>query len=57
MDINEAAFSIEFKGGNSPSSEANMKVNARINPHVLPADIPTISEENTHTGYTIRKSW
>jgi 3'-phosphoadenosine 5'-phosphosulfate (PAPS) 3'-phosphatase len=56
MDIYEAAFSVEFKGDNSSLSEAIMKVNTGINPHVFPTDIPTISEENTQIGYTIRKS-
>jgi 3'(2'), 5'-bisphosphate nucleotidase len=56
MDIYEAAFSVEFKGDNSSLFEAIMKVNAGINSYVLPTDIPTISEENTQTGYTIRKS-
>jgi 3'(2'), 5'-bisphosphate nucleotidase len=57
MDVYDTAFSIEFKGGNSPLSEANMKANAVINSYLLSTDVPIISEENTQTGYTIRKSW
>ena len=56
MDVYDTAFSVEFKGDNSSLSEANMKANAVINSYLFPTDIPIISEENTQTGYTIRKS-
>ena len=50
-------FKVDFKADYSPLTEADLISNKIIIEHLLPTNIPIISEENKQVPYSIRKNW
>ena len=57
MKIYATEFEVDYKGDDSPLTQADQNANAVINQHLLPTSIPIISEENKQTDYAVRKEW
>lgn len=57
MEIYDTAFQVEFKEDKSPLTQADKNANTIINAHLIPTNIPIISEENKQVDYEVRKNW
>jgi len=57
MNIYGSAFDISSKADASPLTKADLDANTVINKHLLPLNIPIISEENKLTNFSERKKW
>lgn len=57
MSIYATDFEVDYKGDDSPLTQADENANAVINQFLIPTGIPIISEENKQTDYSIRKDW
>lgn len=57
MEIYATDFEVDYKGDDSPLTQADQNANAVINDFLVPTDIPIISEENKQTDYAVRKHW
>ncbi len=50
-------FQVEIKEDDSPLTIADKRANEIINEHLIPTEIPVISEENKQLDYSERKRW
>lgn len=57
MEIYATDFQVDYKGDDSPLTQADQNANAVINQYLVPTNIPIISEENKQTDYAVRKGW
>ena len=57
MEVYNSVIEVEYKDDKSPLTEADKKANDIINSHLLPTQIPIISEENKQIDYSVRKNW
>ena len=57
MEVYNSVIEVEYKYDKSPLTEADKKANDIINSHLLPTQIPIISEENKQIDYSVRKNW
>ncbi|PID95631.1 MAG: 3'(2'),5'-bisphosphate nucleotidase [Bacteroidetes bacterium] len=48
---------IAYKADESPVTEADMAANEIIKKHLLPSQLPIVSEETTAPPYAVRQSW
>lgn len=57
LEVYETDFSVEYKGDDSPLTQADQKANQVIVDTLEPIEIPMISEENKNKTYAERKDW
>lgn len=57
LEIYKTDFSVEYKGDDSPLTEADQKANKAIVEILEPLGIPMISEENKNKTYDERQTW
>jgi 3'(2'), 5'-bisphosphate nucleotidase len=57
LEVYKTDFSVEYKGDDSPLTQADQKANQAIVEILEPLGIPMISEENKNKTYEERKNW
>lgn len=57
MKIYATDFEVDYKGDDSPLTQADQNANTVINHYLIPTEIPIISEENKQIDYSQRKDW
>lgn len=57
LSIYTTTFTVLTKEDHSPLTQADKNANTVINALLAPTNIPIISEENTQTNFTTRKTW
>src|SRR5690554_5007054 len=57
LSVYGSDYNVEIKGDDSPLTLADKKANEVINSHLVPTQIPIISEENKQLPYAERKDW
>jgi 3'(2'), 5'-bisphosphate nucleotidase len=57
LEVYDTDFSVEYKGDDSPLTQADQKANQAIVEILEPLGIPMISEENKNKTYEERKNW
>lgn len=57
LEVYKTDFSVEYKGDDSPLTQADQKANKAIVEILEPLDIPMISEENKNKTYDERQTW
>jgi len=57
MEVYKRDFQVNYKGDNSPLTEADLKAHDIISEALAKTNIPILSEEGSAVGYRERKSW
>ena len=57
MEVYQTDFGVDYKSDKSPLTLADKRAHDIITEHLLPLEIPILSEEGKNTPYSERKNW